>query len=73
MAAIKGRKDSKGYVLRTGETQRVDGRYCYAYTDRSKKRHYAYAQSLSELQAKEKELLIKYEQGLDAYGAKKLN
>ena len=26
MAAIKGRKDSKGYVLRTGETQRGDCR-----------------------------------------------
>ncbi len=34
MAAIKGRKDSKGYVLRTGESQRNDGRYCYAYSDR---------------------------------------
>ena len=32
MAAIKGRKDSKGYVLRTGESQRNDGRYCYAYS-----------------------------------------
>ena len=31
MAAIKGRKDSKGYVLRTGETERRDGRYCYSY------------------------------------------
>ena len=36
MATIKGRKDSKGYVLRTGETQRKDGRYSYSYTDRNK-------------------------------------
>ena len=34
MAAIKGRKDSKGYVLRTGESQRNDGRYCYAYSEK---------------------------------------
>ena len=40
MAAIKGRKDSKGYVLRTGESQRNDGRYCYAYSDRNRVRHY---------------------------------
>ena len=72
MAAIKGRKDSKGYVLRTGETYRADGRYCYAYTDRNKVRRYVYAKSLQELRAKEKELLVKYEQGLDAFAAKKI-
>lgn len=27
------RKDTKGYVLRTGECQRSDGRYSYSYTD----------------------------------------
>lgn len=72
MAAIKGRKDSKGYVLRTGESQRNDGRYCYAYSDRNRVRHYVYAKTLPELRAKEKELLVKYEQGLDAYAAKQL-
>ena len=72
MATIKGRKDSKGYVLRTGETCRADGRYCYAYTDRNKVRRYVYAKSLQELRAKEKELLVKYEQGLDAFAAKKI-
>ena len=54
MATIKGRKDSKGYVLRTGETCRADGRYCYAYTDRNKVRRYVYAKSLQELRAKER-------------------
>ena len=29
----KSRKDSRGYVLRTGESQRKDGRYSYSYTD----------------------------------------
>ena len=48
MAAIKGRKDSKGYVLRTGESQRNDGRYCYAYSDRNRVRHYIYAKTLPE-------------------------
>lgn len=72
MAAIKGRKDNKGYVLRTGETYRADGRYCYAYTDRNRVRRYVYAKSLQELRAKEKELLVKYEQGLDAFAAKKI-
>ena len=72
MAAIKGRKDSKGYVLRTGETQRADGRYCYAYSDKNKVRHYIYAKTLPELRAREKEVQLKYEQGLDAYAAKKL-
>ena len=27
------RKDTKGYVLSTGECQRSDGRYSYSYTD----------------------------------------
>lgn len=34
----KSRKDSRGYVLRTGESQRKDGRYSYSYTDLDKKR-----------------------------------
>ena len=72
MAAIKGRKDNKGYVLRTGETQRKDGRYCYAFTDRSKVRHYIYAKTLPELRAREKEFQFKYDQGLDPYAAKKV-
>ena len=32
--AVKSRKDSKGYALKTGECQRNDGRYSYSYTDR---------------------------------------
>ena len=46
IATIKGRKDNKGYVLRTGETYRADGRYCYAYTDRNKVHRYVYAKTL---------------------------
>ena len=29
----KKRRDSKGRILRTGESQRTDGRYAYKYTD----------------------------------------
>ncbi len=72
MPAVKSRKDSKGYALRTGESQRNDGRYCYAYTDREKKRRYIYAQTLAELRTREKELILKYDRGLDAYAAEKL-
>ena len=72
MAIVKGRKDSKGYALRTGETQRKDGRYCFSYTDRNRVRHHIYAKTLLELRAREKELQIKYDMGLDAYAAKKI-
>ena len=37
------RKDSKGYNLRTGECQRKDGKYSYAFTDRFGKRHFIYS------------------------------
>ena len=48
----KSRKDSRGYVLRTGESQRKDGRY--SYTDLDKNRRTVYAKTLVELRAKEK-------------------
>ena len=44
--ATKARKDKKGYVLRTGECQRKDGRYSYSYTDRCGVRHFIYAKTL---------------------------
>ena len=52
--ANKTRKDKKGYTLRTGECQRKDGRYSFAYTDRWKKRHIVYATSLVDLRELEK-------------------
>ncbi|MDB8684229.1 integrase DNA-binding domain-containing protein [Mediterraneibacter gnavus] len=45
----KSRKDSRGYVLRTGESQRKDGRYSYSYTDLDKNRRTVYAKTLVEL------------------------
>ncbi len=37
------RRDSKGRTLKTGESQRADGRYQYQYTDHDKKRHIVYS------------------------------
>ena len=53
----KSRKDSRGYVLRTGESQRKDGRY--SYTDLDKNRRTVYAKTLVELRAKEKSSVTK--------------
>lgn len=46
------RKDKRGYVLRTGECQRTDGRYSYSYTDKYGERHVVYAKDLAELRKK---------------------
>ena len=43
------RKDSRGYVLRTGESERKDGRYSYSYTDLERNRRTVYAKTLVEL------------------------
>lgn len=48
----KSRKDSRWYVLRTGESQRKDGRYSYTALD--KNRRTVYAKTLVELRAKER-------------------
>ena len=52
----KSRKDSRRYVLRTGESQRKDGRYSYSYTDLDKNRRTVYAKTLVELRAKERKI-----------------
>ena len=46
------RKDSKGRVLKDGESQRANGTYDYRYTDIHKKRRCIYAKSLTELTEK---------------------
>lgn len=48
------RKDSKGRILRTGESQRKDGIYQYRYTDTRGKRQTVYSSDLKELREKEK-------------------
>ena len=50
------RKDKKGRVLRTGESQRKDLTYQYRYQDVTGKRRTVYAPTLEELRAKEEEI-----------------
>lgn len=66
------RKDTKGYVLRTGECQRADGRYSYSYTDAESTRHTVYAKTLADLRKKERKIIRDIEDGLDANAAEKV-
>lgn len=53
----KSRKDNRGRKLKDGESQRVDGRYSFRYTDVvTGKRMAIYAQDLPELREKERQL-----------------
>ena len=45
---MEKRKDNKGRILRTGESQRKDGQYMYRYTDISGKRRTLYSWRLNE-------------------------
>ena len=67
----KSRKDSKGRVLRKGETVRnSNGMYQYAYTDQYGKRQYIYAKDLLTLRQKEEEVLRDRLDGIDSVTAK---
>ena len=50
---MERRKDSKGRVLKDGESQRKDGIYQYRWTDTTGKRHTIYAKDLKVLREKE--------------------
>ena len=63
---MANRKDSKGRVLRTGETERKDGRYTYRYTGNDGKRKEVYAVNLNELRVKEKQILKDLELGISS-------
>lgn len=62
------RKDNKGRVLRTGESQRKDLIYQYRYTDALGNRKCIYASDLKTLREKEDELQKSLEDGLDYAG-----
>ena len=77
------RRDSKGRILRTGESQRKDGRYAYKYTDSTGKPPFVYAWKLVatdktpagkrddiSLREKEKELNRDIADGIDTVGKK---
>ena len=53
------RKDNKGRVLRTGESQRKDRIYQYRYTDALGNRKCIYASDLKTLREKRTELILK--------------
>ena len=53
------RKDNKGRVLRTGESQRKDLIYQYRYTDALENRKCIYASDLKTLREKRTEWMLK--------------
>ena len=65
------RKDNKGRILRTGESQRKDLIYQYRYTDIQGKRQSVYSSDLKELREKEKEIQKQLDNGID-YAAGKI-
>ncbi len=65
------RKDNKGRILRTGESQRKDLIYQYRYTDICGKRQTVYSSDLKELREKEKEIQKQLDEGID-YAAGKI-
>ena len=58
------RKDHKGRILRTGESQRKDLIYQYRYTDIRGKRQSIYSSDLKELREKEKKSRSSLTKGL---------
>lgn len=66
------RTDTRGRVLRTGESQRRDGRYQFQYTDETGKRHCVYALKLSDLREKERMLLKDLEDGIRSHASQKI-
>ena len=61
------RKDSKGRILKTGESERKDGLYQYRYKDISGVRRTVYASDLKELRSKEKEIEKSLQQGVSLF------
>lgn len=68
----QSRKDSRGYALRSGESQRADGRYSFSYTDKDGKRHFVYATDLITLRKKEQKIRRDLEDGLDPERAERV-
>jgi len=66
---MERRKDNKGKVLQKGESQRKDGLYVYQYKDISGKRRSIYANNLSDLRKKEKQINRDLEDNIDTIGA----
>ena len=61
------RKDRKGRILKSGESQRGDGRYMYRFSANGK-RQYVYAQTLDELREKERQIQRDISDGINYSG-----
>lgn len=59
------RKDKSGVILKTGESQRKDGRYMFRYPDIHGNRQCVYALTLDELRDKEKVIQRDLDDGID--------
>jgi integrase len=68
---MANRKDSKGRVLKTGESQRPDGRYRYTWRADGKQQEVC-ALTLAELRTKEKQIQKDIEEGIDGKQADKI-
>lgn len=66
---MKKRKDAKGRVLENGESQRKDGRYVFQYKDITGKRKCVYADNLSDLRKKKKQILRDIDDCIDTTSA----
>lgn len=60
------RKDTKGRVLKSGESQRENGTYDFRYTDAKGKRRCVYAKTLDELRQKEADIQRDLADGIDS-------
>lgn len=68
---MASRKDNKGRVLKSGESQRKDGTYQYRYTNPMGKRCYEYATTLQTLRIKEEAIQNALQNGL-CFGESKI-
>ena len=62
------RRDNKGRIIRTGESQRKNGMYEFRYTDSNKKRRSIYDMDLMKLRQKEDDIKLMRHEGIDYAG-----
>lgn len=67
------RKDNRGRILKTGETQRADGRYMYQYMDDVGKRKTIYRDDLNELRKEEQKIQRDLQDGIKTGSGEKIS
>lgn len=67
--ARKKRTDSRGRVLKVGESQNKQGRYIYKWTDAAGTRNTVYANTLVELREKEQRIQRDIQDGISSTSA----